>query len=89
MKPSPLYFRVTEILNDIGSVELMDWMGDDASTVNAARVSYKKQLSATDDLSEKDIKLIKYLAEHQHFSPFRHMYFQFRVKAPEFVARQW
>ena len=37
----------------------------------------------------KDIGLIKYLHKHKHFSPFRHVMFRFRVKAPEFVMRQW
>ena len=60
-------------------------MGDDVSVVNAARVSYSKQ-SKTFTL--KDEKLIKYLAEHEHWSPFAHASMQFRIKAPVFVARQ-
>ena len=66
-------------------VELIDKMGDDISVVNAARVSYSKQ-SKTFTL--KDEKLIKYLAEHEHWSPFAHASMQFRIKAPIFVARQ-
>ena len=66
-------------------VELVDKMGNDISVVNAARVSYSKQ-SKTFTL--KDEKLIKYLAEHEHWSPFAHASMQFRIKAPIFVARQ-
>lgn len=66
-------------------VELVDKMGNDISVVNAARVSYSKQ-SKTFTL--KDEKLIKYLAEHEHWSPFAHASMQFRIKAPVFVARQ-
>ena len=67
------------------NVELIDKMGSDLSVVNAARVSFAKNQS---QLEEKDEKLIKYLAEHEHWSPFAHAQLQFRVKAPIFVARQ-
>ena len=66
-------------------VELIDKMGTDLSVVNAARVSYAKTKEVFDD---KDEKLIKYLAEHEHWSPFAHASLQFRIKAPVFVARQ-
>ena len=66
-------------------VTLVDKMGNDLSVVNAARVSYSKE-SKTFTL--KDEKLIKYLAEHEHWSPFAHASMQFRIKAPIFVARQ-
>ena len=66
-------------------VELIDKMGTDLSVVNAARVSYSKTKDVFDD---KDEKLIKYLAEHEHWSPFAHASMQFRIKAPVFVARQ-
>jgi len=61
-------------------------MGTDLSVVNAARVSYAKTKDAFDVV--KDEKLIKYLAEHEHWSPFAHASLQFRIKAPVFVARQ-
>lgn len=81
------------------SVELLDWCGDDLTTVNAARVSFAKQSSWSNigeyehaggelELPEKDAKLIKYLAKHKHKSPFNHCFMSFRVKAPIFVARQ-
>ena len=75
----------------------IDSMGGDLSVVNAARVSFGKssQLVFTDDpydycgsLSERDTKLINYLAKHKHISPFGHCFASFHVKAPIFVARQ-
>ena len=77
-------------------VTYIDHMGDDLSVVNAARVSFgkKSKLECIDMvkgkyvLNNKDTKLIKYLAEHQHKSPFNHAFATFHVKAPVFVARQ-
>jgi len=66
-------------------VDLVDHMGTDLTVVNAARVSFDKTSSTLD---EKDIKLINYLARHNHWSPFSHCFLQFRVKAPIFIARQ-
>jgi len=75
-------------------------MGSDLSVVNAARVSFakeselewvEKENSPTmyeQTLSDKDKKLIGYLAKHDHWSPFAHASLQFRIKAPIFVARQ-
>lgn len=79
------------------SVEYIQHTGSDLVVVNAARVSFDKESSwekngkfgGTDnDLSEKDEKLIRYLANHKHFSPFNHSFITLRVKAPVFVARQ-
>ena len=71
-------------------VSLIDKMGSDLSVANAARVSFDKvgTLEPDGSLSEKDAKLIGYLAKHDHWSPFAHTSLQFRVKAPIFVARQ-
>ena len=75
-------------------VELIDVMGSDLTTVNAARVSFGKRSSYDEGvcgewlLPEKDKKLIKYLAKHEHLSPFGHCFASFHVKAPIFVARQ-
>jgi thymidylate synthase (FAD) len=66
-------------------VELVDKMGTDLTTVNTARVSFKK---AKKQIDEKDKKLILYLAKHNHWAPFAHATIQFRVSAPIFVARQ-
>jgi thymidylate synthase (FAD) len=74
-------------------VSLIDYMGSDITVVNAARVSFNKESERIQngnilDLAEKDQKLIKYLAEHGHWSPFSHCFLQFRIEAPLFVARQ-
>ena len=60
-------------------------MGTDLSVVNAARVSFGKKKEKFED---GDAFLIKYLAEHNHWSPFGHCMLQFHIKAPIFVARQ-
>ena len=71
------------------NVILIDKMGSDATVVNAARVSFAKQIEGHRvGLTQKDEKLIKYLADHNHWSPFAHASLQFRIKAPVFVARQ-
>ena len=59
--------------------------GNDLDVVNAARVSFHK---VSEEFTEKDAKLINYLAKHKHFSPFNHSFISVRVKAPIFVARQ-
>ena len=81
-------------------VELIDSMGSDLSVVNAARVSFAKESDwqyerygglyecSREVLSEKDQKLITYLAKHSHWTPFAHAFLSFRIKAPIFVARQ-
>jgi len=79
-------------------VDLIDTMGDDLTVVNAARVSFDKESDWDSEpdwrgfreltLSAKDCKLIKYLADHNHWSPFAHCSLQFRIAAPIFVARQ-
>lgn len=66
-------------------VELIDHMGSDITVVNAARVSLDKHIT---ELRDADRKLLGFLATHKHFSPFRHVQFQFRITAPEFIARQ-
>ena len=67
------------------NVNLIDVMGTDLSVVNAARVSFAKE---SNEFSDKDEKLINYLAKHNHWSSFGHASLQFRIKAPIFVARQ-
>ena len=68
------------------NVRLVDHMGSDLSVVNAARVSFAKEHKEFDE--GKDTKLIRYLAKHDHWSPFGHASLQFHIKAPVFVARQ-
>lgn len=69
-----------------GYVKLHDVMGSDLTVANAARVSYNKKKEVLD---EKDRRLIQFLAEHGHTSPFRHATLQFEVYAPLMIARQW
>jgi thymidylate synthase (FAD) len=78
-------------------VTYIDHMGSDLSVVNAARVSFGKKSGWANFksgdahrgvLHDKDRKLIHYLAEHKHLSPFGHCFASFHVKAPIFVARQ-
>ena len=71
---------------DKGYVRLVDVMGSDLSVVNSARVSYNK---ATEVLRPEDEKLIRFLANNDHTSPFRHATLQFEIYAPLMVARQW
>ena len=77
------------------NVTYIDHMGTDLTVANAARVSFGKQSEMdTSDvwgppkLKDKDTKLIRYLAEHKHISPFGHCFASFHIKAPVFVARQ-
>lgn len=67
------------------SIELVDHMGDDLRIANVARVSFNKW---KEELDDKDVKLIQYLAAHEHTSPFRHNSITLRCKAPLFLARQ-
>jgi len=71
---------------DNGYVRLVDVLGNDLSVVNAARVSYDKEV---EEFGPKDEKLIKFLIREGHTSPFRHAALTFEVYAPLFVARQW
>lgn len=81
-------------------VEYINHCGDDLSVVDAARCSFDKQsdwdyytesgcsTGEIKGLKSADEKLIKYLANHKHYSPFNHSFISVRVKAPVFVARQ-
>ena len=71
---------------DKGFVEVIDSLGSDLTVVNSARVSFGKRKEVYD---KSDRALVRFLAKHKHFSPFRHMVVQFHLKAPEFVMRQW
>ena len=70
----------------MGSVEILDFMGDDLMVVNAARVSFEKE---SHEMTLGDEKLITYLAKHNHVTPFFHPQIQFRIRMPLFVAREW
>ena len=70
---------------DQGWIELQDMMGDDLAIVNAARVSFLGESKGTD----RDKKLLFYLLQHRHTSPFEQVEFKFRVRAPLVVWWQW
>jgi thymidylate synthase (FAD) len=74
------------LADGIGSVELLEVFGSDVTVVNAARVSFGKEVTVMD---EKDVKLLNYLAKHNHVSPFFHPQIRFRLKMPIFIAREW
>lgn len=74
-------------LNDgKSSLRLLDSMGNSLSIVNDARQSFAAESA---EWTERDGKLLRYLAKHHHTSPFRGVVFKWQVKAPLFIARQW
>ena len=79
---------------DHGHVELVDHMGGDLTVANAARVSFSSESHYDIDhggmpcLSNKDAKLIKYLATHDHWTPFAHPQITLRIKAPISIRTQ-
>ena len=70
---------------DHGFVRVVDYMGDDTSIVQSARVSYGK---GTKQVST-DSGLIKYLMRHWHSTPFEMCEIKYHIKLPIFIARQW
>ena len=70
---------------DHGFVRVIDYMGDDAAIVQAARVSYGKGTKQT----RGDTGLIHYLLRHRHTTPFEMCEIKYHIKLPIFVARQW
>jgi thymidylate synthase (FAD) len=79
-----LLFQALPVL-DHGFVRVIDYMGDDAAIVQAARVSYGRGTRAANE----DRGLIRYLMRHRHSTPFEMCEIKFHVKLPIFVARQW
>jgi len=77
-------YQPIEVL-DHGFVRVIDYMGDDSSVVQSARVSYGK---GTKKISN-DRGLIKYLMRHRHSTPFEMCEIKFHIKLPIFIARQW
>jgi len=75
---------VDHMSSDMG-VDYIDHMGTDLTVVNAARVSFDNE---SKELNDADCKLIRYLAQHEHWSPFAHPQISLRIMAPIFVARQ-
>ena len=80
------------------NVELIEYMGSDLSVIDAARVSFDKKSewdtikdadgTVKNVLNNKDARLLKYLAEHNHWTPFSHPQITFRITIPIYVARQ-
>jgi thymidylate synthase (FAD) len=70
----------------IGGVEVLEVFGSDLTVVNAARVSFAKTVT---EMTERDGKLVDFLARNDHISPFFHPQIRLRVKMPIFVAREW
>ena len=79
-----ILFEAIPVL-DHGFIRVIDYMGDDTSIVQAARVSYGK---GTKQVST-DSGLIKYLMRHWHSTPFEMCEIKYHVKLPIFIARQW
>jgi len=71
---------------DHGHVEYVDHMGSDLTVVNAARVSFANH---KEELDDSDEKLIKYLAKHNHWTPFAHPHITLRIKAPISIRTQF
>ena len=70
---------------DHGFIRVVDYMGDDSSIVQAARVSYGRGTKK----SLQDKGLINYLMRHRHTTPFEMCDIKFHIKLPIFIARQW
>ena len=79
-----MLFQPVPVL-DHGFVRPIDYMGDDAAIVQAARVSYGRGTRRV----QEDTGLIRYLMRHRHTTPFEMCEIKFHVKLPIFVARQW
>ena len=71
---------------DKGFVRLIDKMGDDYRVIQAARVSPGGEVSKGE---KRDRGLINYLMKNEHWTPFEKIVFEFHIKCPIFVARQW
>jgi thymidylate synthase (FAD) len=84
MAPKDLLGTRVDIL-DKGWIELQDMLGDDLAIINAARVSFLGESKGDD----KDKKLLFYLLQHRHTSPFEQVEFKFRVRAPVVTWWQW
>ncbi len=82
--PSPV--SIWKSADGLGSIEVIEVFGSDLTVVNAARVSFNKTVT---EFGPRDAGLIKFLAKHDHISPFFHPQVRLRIKMPIFVAREW
>lgn len=76
----------TVVHEPFGFVDLQACVASDADVVNAARVSFNRYV---DELSEDDVKVLRFLIKNHHGTPFEHTYFKFHIRAPIFVFREW
>jgi thymidylate synthase (FAD) len=74
-----------KLVLDKGHVKLIDHMGSDERVVNAARVSFEKEIEV---MGQSDARLIHFLVREGHWSPFRHCTVTFSIRAPLMVTRQ-
>ena len=74
---------------DVGFVEYVNHMGSDLTVVDAARVSFNKKTVPGAVVSDKDFNLLKYLAKHNHWTPFAHPQITLRIKAPISIRTQF
>lgn len=72
---------------DHGFIRVIDYMGNDCSIVEAARVSYGQNHQTSDPIGIR--RLLRYLMRHHHTTPFEMCDIKFHIKLPIFVARQW
>ena len=86
MKTTPKNYMSDVKVLDKGYVQLVDVMGNDLTVVNSARVSFSNH---KDEFGEKDEKLIRYLAKHNHWTPFAHPQITLRIKAPISIRTQF
>lgn len=77
---------MTPLGDEHSSIELERYCASDIDVVNAARVSFGKQVQI---MSDADVGLINYLMKNEHGTPFEHNFFKFRIMAPLFVFREW
>src|SRR5688572_4589676 len=84
-------WQANQVVNvlDRGEVRLLGVLGSDASVVGAARVSTGKEPEQASKGQEADKRLINFLMRNGHGTPFEHSVFQWYVKAPIFVVREW
>lgn len=78
--------RHVAVLGGQGWVGLVNAMGDEATIVNAARVSFGKAVAT---MAEREVVLLKYLIDNRHTSPLEHVVFSFIIHCPLFVRSQW
>lgn len=81
--------KIYDPLQDgISEIEYIQHCGNDKMIVNAARVSYANDTRLDEEINEKDIKLLKFLIQNDHGTPFEHNLITFRIKTPLYVIQE-